>query len=82
MLSPRAYNSRVGLCVAAPITSQAKGYPFEVPVPNGHGVAGVVLADQMRSLSWPARNAGLAGRAHSDLLEDVREKIAALIKIS
>ncbi|MGD0331669.1 MAG: endoribonuclease MazF [Xanthobacteraceae bacterium] len=82
VLSPRAYNSRVGLCVASPITSQGKGYPFEVPIPSGHGVAGVVLADQMRSLSWPVRNASLAGRAPADLLEDVREKIAALIEIS
>jgi mRNA-degrading endonuclease toxin of MazEF toxin-antitoxin module len=44
-------------------------------------VTGVVLTDQMRSLSWTARNANLAGRAPADLLEDVREKVAALIEI-
>jgi mRNA interferase MazF len=82
VLSPRAYNSRTGLCVAGPITSQAKGYPFEVQIPGGQSVTGVVLADQVRCLSWAERNASLAGRAASDLLEDVREKIAALIGIA
>lgn len=82
MLSRRAYNERAGLCVACPITGRAKGYPFEVPIPKGHGVSGVVLADQARSLSWPERHVDPIDRAGSDLLEDVREKIAALIDIT
>lgn len=82
VLSPRVYNERTGLCVACPITGQAKGYPFEVPIPSGQAVVGVVLADQVRCVSWTERNASLAGRAQSDLLEDVRERIAALIDIT
>jgi mRNA interferase MazF len=82
VLSPRAYNERTGLCVACPITGAAKGYPFEVPIPSGQAVTGVVLADQVRCVSWTERNAGLAGRAQSDLLDDVRERIAALIEIA
>ena len=82
VLSPRAYNERTGLCVGCPITGQAKGYPFEVSIPSGQAVTGVVLADQLRCLSWTERNASLAGRAHSDLLDDVRERIAALIEIA
>jgi mRNA interferase MazF len=82
VLSPRAYNERAGLCVACPITGQAKGYPFEVPIPSGQAVTGVVLADQMRCVSWTERNASLAGRAQSDLLDNVRERIAALIEIA
>jgi mRNA interferase MazF len=81
VLSPQTYNERTGLCLASPITGQAKAYPFEVPIPAGLSVTGVVLADQMRCLSWTARNANLAGRAPIDLLNDVREKIAALIEI-
>jgi mRNA interferase MazF len=82
VLSRRAYNDRAGLCIACPITGRAKGYPFEVPIPSGHGVTGVVLADQARSLSWPERNADLIDRATPGLLDDVREKIAALIEIA
>jgi mRNA interferase MazF len=68
--------------VTCPITSRIKGYPFEVAIPNGLRVSGVVLADQARSLSWLDRNASLIGRASSDLIDDIREKIAVLIEIA
>lgn len=57
VLSPASYNRRVGLCVVCPITSQIKGYPFEVEIPEGMGVSGVVLADQVRSVDWREREA-------------------------
>jgi mRNA interferase MazF len=81
VISPRAYNERVGLCIACPITDQAKGYPFEVAIPVGHGVTGVVLSDQLRSVSWPERNAKIIGTAPAQVLEEARAKIAALIGI-
>ena len=59
VLSPAAYNGKVGLAILCPITSQVKGYPFEVPVPEGLPVDGVVLADQAKSLDWRARGAEL-----------------------
>jgi len=55
VLSPAAYNRRVGLALVCPITSQVKGYPFEVSLPDGLPVSGVVLADQVKSLDWVAR---------------------------
>jgi mRNA interferase MazF len=55
VLSPAAYNGKVGLALLCPITNQAKGYPFEVAVPTGLRVSGVVLADQIKSLDWRAR---------------------------
>lgn len=57
VLSPAAYNGRTSLALCCPVTSQVKGYPFEVAMPPGGRVQGVVLADQVRSLDWRARNA-------------------------
>ena len=45
VLSPAAYNGRVGLALLCPVTGQVKGYPFEVAIPVGLGVTGVILAD-------------------------------------
>ena len=57
VLSPAAYNGRVGLALLCPITGQLKGYPFEVPLPEDLAVSGVALADQVKSLDWRARKA-------------------------
>src|SRR5512136_3155042 len=57
VLSPAAYNGRVGLALLCPITSQRKGYPFEVALPAGLKIQGVVLADQVKSLDWQIRRA-------------------------
>ena len=81
VLTPRAYNERTRLCIACPITRRAKGYPFEVPIPAGHGVTGVALADHPRKLSWSERGAELIGPAPSTALDEMREKIAALVGI-
>jgi mRNA interferase MazF len=69
------------LCLACPITSRAKGYPFEVAIEHGELVTGVVLADQVRSVSHVERAAELIGAAPAGLVDEVREKIAALLEI-
>lgn len=51
-LSPESYNKKSGLVIVCPVTTQTKGYPFEVAVPAGIGISGVILADQVRSISW------------------------------
>ncbi|MDQ3707608.1 MAG: endoribonuclease MazF [Chloroflexota bacterium] len=56
VLSPISYNSKVGLALVCPITSRAKGYPFEVALPAGLAIGGVILTDQVKSISWPHRN--------------------------
>ena len=56
-LSPLAYNRKVGLALFCPITSQEKGYPFEVGLPKEGKTTGVVLSDQVRNLDWRARKA-------------------------
>ncbi len=80
VLSPRSYNGRAGLALICPITSQRKGYPFEVAVSGGR-VSGVVLADQLRSLDWSARRAKKLARASDETLQEVLGKIAALLQL-
>lgn len=79
VVSPRGYNERVGLALFCPVTSRVKGYPFEVALPPGLEVAGVVLADQVKSLDWRARNAEPAGRLPKRTMTAVTQKLGALI---
>ena len=79
ILSPAAYNSRVGLALFCPITNQAKGYPFEVPLPSGLRVRGVVLADQVKSLDWRVRRAELIGALPSETILGILAKLMLLI---
>src|SRR5437016_13183986 len=62
VLSPRPYNGRAGLCLVCPITSHPKGYPFEVELPRGLAVSGVVLSDHLRTADWHAAAQEYAGR--------------------
>lgn len=78
-LSPRAYNAKVGLALFCPITSRVKGYPFEVVLPGGLKIQGVVLSDQVKSLDWRARRVRRADKAPADVVVEVLGKIAALL---
>ena len=78
-ISPKAYNAKVGLALFCPVTSRVKGYPFEVVLPEGGGVIGVVLADQLKSLDWRARKAKLIERASSEVLALVTARILPLL---
>jgi mRNA interferase MazF len=79
VLSPRNYNARSGLSLACPVTSQVKGYPFEVPLPEGSGVSGVILADQLKSIDWKVRRAERCAPCPGEVLDEVRAKLAALL---
>ena len=81
VLSPSSYNARAGLCVVCPITSQVKDYPFEVQLPDGLPVSGVVLSDHLRSADWRARSVEYAGLAPAEVLSEVRAKLKALLGI-
>lgn len=80
VLSPASYNGKVGLMLCCPITSQVKGYPFEVEVETKE-ISGVVLSDQVKSLDWQARRASQAGHVSSELVGMVRQKLGALLGI-
>jgi mRNA interferase MazF len=79
VLSPTEYNRKVGLAIFCPITSRIKGYPFEVVIPEGFSVSGVVLADQVRNLDWRVRKAKLIAQLPASVVEDVSSKLRVLI---
>jgi mRNA interferase MazF len=79
VLSPSAYNGRVGLALFCPITSQAKGYPFEVLLPTGSPVTGVVGADQVKSLDWRARKAVRIGPIPKEVVTQVLQRLQTLL---
>ena len=79
ILSPRAYNDKVSLAILCPITTQIKGYPFEVSVPAGLKVNGVILSDQVKSLDWRARDTEFICRLPQKTLSEVLGKLAALL---
>lgn len=79
VLSPRGYNAKVGLALFCPITSQVKGYPFEVLIPEGLDVAGVVLSDQIKSLDWRARQTEFICELPSFTIGEVLAKARALL---
>ena len=79
VLSPASYNDKVGLALLCPITRQVKGYPFEVEIPEGLGVSGVVLSDQIKSLDWRIRQAENIGQLPGKVVTEVCEKLRTLL---
>ncbi len=79
ILSPRGYNGKTSLALLCPITSRVKGYPFEVGLPSGGTVTGVVLADQVKSLDWRARGTRFEAQAPPQVVAEVLEKLAVLL---
>lgn len=79
VLSPESYNRKTGLLLACPITSKVKGYPFEVALPPGLPVGGVILADQIKSLDWKVRKAEFIVRTPPSVVEDVLSLILPLL---
>ena len=79
VISPGAYNKKVGLAILCPITNQVKGYPFEVMLPDGLPLQGVVLSDQAKSLDWRARRTTYAAKVHQDVTAQVLNKLGTLL---
>jgi mRNA interferase MazF len=79
ILSPRVYNAKARLAIACPVTSHAKGYPFEVALPERGKVTGVVLADHVKNLDWSARRVEFAATAPLEVLTEVRERLRTLL---
>jgi mRNA interferase MazF len=77
VLSPSAYNARIGLMLCCPMTTRIKGYPFEVIIAGP--ASSVALADQVKSLDWRQRRAKKKGSASPAELSEIRAKLRALL---
>lgn len=80
VLSPAAYNAKSGLMLCCPLSTQIKGYPFEV-LTQVDGKDGVVLADQVKSLDWRVRRAKKKGTVSEAVMRETRAKIQALLRL-
>ncbi len=79
VLSPSAYNFKVELAIVCPVTGQARGYAWEVAIPSEMAVHGVILADQIKSLDWRGRRAQLAAQLPKAIVDEVLDKVLAII---
>jgi mRNA interferase MazF len=79
VISPRTYNSKVGLALFCPITTKIKGYPFEVDIPEKSKASGTILSDQIKSLDWRVRKAKKIERVPDEVIQEVLAKIESLI---
>ena len=77
VLSPAVYNRKAGLALVCPITSHAKGYPFEVDLTAT--VTGLVLADHVKSVDWKVRRAEKIGVCPPEVVGEVRARLTPLL---
>ena len=82
VMSTRDYNERSGLAVFCPITNRVRGNPFEVVIPPGLPVTGVILADQVKSQDWRGRNAAIMTTLPAVIIDEVLDKIGRLLLVS
>lgn len=78
-LSPETYNRRTGMAVFCPITTQVKGYPFEVAIPHGSKAVGAVLSDHVKSQDWAARRSQFFCRLPDAVVSEVLSKLNVLL---
>ena len=81
VLSPESYNRKVGLALVCPLTTQAKGYPFEVNIPPGLKASGVVLSDQIKSVDWNARGSSFLCSLPHTVVCEVLNKVGTLLDV-
>lgn len=79
VLTPVTFNQLTGFAWVCPVTNQKKGYPFEVELPTGLPITGVILTDQMKSLDWKARRLSVRGTAPQEVIDDCLVLVNAIL---
>jgi len=81
VLSHESYSRNSGMAVVCPITSRAKGYPFEMEIGLGAPASGVVLADAIRNIDLRVREPEFIGKAPTATLDRVCAAVAELLTL-
>ncbi len=79
ILSSRKYHQKVGLAIVCPVTSKAKGYPFEVQIPEGFKIKGVILSDQLKCIDLAERNVDLIFKIPAAVVEAVQNLAVSVL---
>lgn len=79
VVSNDLFNKHTGLCIACPITNTPRDHPFHVAVPQGDGVTGFVMVEQVKSIDFRSRKAKRLGMAATEMLDEVLSILDACI---
>lgn len=88
VLSPESYNRRIRMAIICGITSRVRGSSFEVAVPDGllppkanvGVVKSVILADAVKQVDYRERECAFVGTVPKDIVEDVLDKLFAVLE--
>ena len=81
VLSTRSFNRKMNVIFCCPITSRAKRFEFDFPLPDGLDVKGVVLTHHLKSLDWRVRNARYMTRVPDEVVESVLHILDSILDI-
>ena len=79
VVSNDLFSKATGLCIVCPITNTRRDYPFHVAIPDGLGVTGVVMVEQVKSLDFRARGVKRIGPAPEPVVEEVLSILDACV---
>ena len=79
VVSNDLFNRHTGLCIACPITSTRRDYPFHVSIPDGQDVTGFIMVEQVKSIDFRSRNVKRLGHAPDPVLQEVLSILDACI---
>ncbi len=80
VISPKSYNAKVGLALFQPITTIKKGYPFEVTLPSGLPISGVILSDQVKTLDWRTRQVTYIHHLPLSYIKESIDRLSVLLE--
>lgn len=79
VVSNDLFNRHTGLCILCPITTAQRSFPFHVPIPEGQGVGGFVMVEQVKSVDFRSRGARRIRTAPQEILDEVLSLLDACI---